>query len=336
MLAHLLAFLLLGAPSAGREALVVLNKSDATASLLDAATGEALAVLPTGAGPHEVAVRADGALAVVSDYGEATPGRTLSVLDLAGRRLARTIDLGAYRRPHGLAWVPRSGRLLVTVEAQAAVLEVDVDEGKVLRALPTRAQTSHMVAVAPDGERAFVANIVPGTVTALDLASGEVLAEIEAGAGCEGIDVAPDGGEVWTANRAAGTLSVLDARSLETRATLDAPGFPIRVKLTPDGKRALVSCAQAGEVCVFDVAERRLLAAIGLADLAGEAGGTMLGAGFQGPVPIGIQVHPDGATAWVAGSGLARVAVLDLGSLALRGSYPTGRQPDGLGFSRLP
>lgn len=336
----LAAALLCAARSAAlaEETLVALNKTDGSASLIDPATGTTRCVLATGQGPHEVAISPDGRWAIVADYGDQTAGRTLTVIDLAARSVARTIDLGEYRRPHGLAWSGTSGRLLVTAEVQAALLEVDVERGTVLRAMPTEAQASHMVAATPDGTRAFVANIASGSVSAIDLVSGKLLARITTGAGCEGIDVSPDGRAVWTANREAGTVSVIDAHSLALVATLEAPGFPIRIKLTPDGKRALVSCAEAGEVVVFDVAERELVASIGLAPLADEArAGHMFGQAFgDSPVPIGIQIHPDGQTAYVATTSIDRVAVLDLASLSLRQSFATGRQPDGLGFASRP
>jgi DNA-binding beta-propeller fold protein YncE len=89
--------------------LVVLEKDSARARLIDPATGATLASLPTGPFPHEVAVSPDGRLAVVADYGAQEPGRTLTVLDLAARRVARTVDLGAYRRPHGIVWLPPAG-----------------------------------------------------------------------------------------------------------------------------------------------------------------------------------------------------------------------------------
>ncbi|MCA8969446.1 MAG: YncE family protein, partial [Planctomycetes bacterium] len=184
---HLLRKVLLAAPllagAAAADTLVVLNKSADTATLLDPATGEARAVVATGAGPHEVAARADGKLAIVSDYGAETPGRTLSVLDLERGERARTIDLGEYRRPHGLAWSSESGHLLVTAEVQAVLLEVDVDEGKVVRAIPTEGRASHMVAASPDGTRAFVANIASGSLSAIDLEAGRLLAVVPTGAG---------------------------------------------------------------------------------------------------------------------------------------------------------
>ena len=46
------------------EQLIVLNKSDATASLIDLGTGAVVATMPVGTGPHEVAVSPDGRTAV--------------------------------------------------------------------------------------------------------------------------------------------------------------------------------------------------------------------------------------------------------------------------------
>ena len=74
-LAVLLGVFAIGAAAAAEPAtrltgtLVVLNKAEASASLIDCATGRELAKLPTGQGPHEVAISPDGKTAVVGDYG---------------------------------------------------------------------------------------------------------------------------------------------------------------------------------------------------------------------------------------------------------------------------
>lgn len=87
--------------------LVVTNKSTAQATIIDVATGEALASLPTGNGPHEIAMTRDGRTAVVTDYGTGpAPGHTLTVIDVPARKVVRTIELGEYTRPHGIVWLP--------------------------------------------------------------------------------------------------------------------------------------------------------------------------------------------------------------------------------------
>ena len=54
----------------------------------------------------------------------------------------------------------------------------EVREGKVVRAIATGQEISHMVAVTPEGNRAFVANIGSGSVTVVDLQTGQKLTDI--------------------------------------------------------------------------------------------------------------------------------------------------------------
>ncbi len=325
------------APDRLAGTLIVLDKSDAIARLIDPRSGETRASLATGEGPHEAAVSPDGRLAVVCDYGGREGGRTLTVLDLERAEVVRTVDLGEHRRPHGVQFQPDGRHAIVTVEASRAILRVDLLEGRVVRAFPTEAEASHMVALSSDGARAFVANIGSGSVTAIDLEAGTILKQIPTGAGAEGIDVSPDGKEVWVSNREADTLSVVDAEWLEVRATLPCAAFPIRVKLTPDGRHALVSNANSGDVAVFDAKERKELRRIAMQLTAVEgADERLFGDRFgKSPVPVGILIEPSGERAWVANTNADLVTVLDLGTWTVCGRIATGREPDGMAWSRL-
>jgi len=322
-------------PAACQETLIVLNKSDDSASLIDARTGATRIVLRTGSGPHEVAVSADGKLAVVANYGNDSGGNTLTLLDLEAEKVAGEIVLEGYSRPHGLAFLGETGRLLVTSEAQQALLEVDLVEGRVVRAIGTEAEGSHMLAIAPDGKRAYVANIGSGSVSVIDLVEGKLAAQIPTGAQCEGIDITPDGTEVWASNRGANTLSVIDTATLKVVAELETSAFPIRVKVTPDGKRVLVSCALASEIRVYDSASRQLERAVKMAYEPVEGSGERLfGEAFaESPTPVGILISGDGSRAYVANTNSNRIAVLDLASMAVVGTIATGNEPDGLGWS---
>lgn len=339
----LLSLGLAALPSAAGDLLLVLAKSGATVHALDADSGETLFSLPTGAGPHELAVSPDGSRAVVADYGAAGPdgyraGTTLSVIDLVAREVSATLTLDSHTSPHGIQFLPDGRHLAVTAERSAAVLLVDVIEGAIERVLPTGAGGSHMLVVSPDGHRVYTANMGSGSVSVIDLGSGELLAEIPTGAECEGIDITPDGKQVWASNRQAGTLSVIDTETLRVLAELDAPGFPIRVKLTPDGSRALVSCATASTVLVFDVKTRELLASLPIsADIADDAGTRLFGASLQdSPTPIGIVVHPNGSRAWVAAANADALVEIDLATLKVTRALPAGPEPDGLAFARMP
>src|SRR5258708_18430798 len=99
---------------------VVVNKGENTLAIVDSTAGRILARIPTGSGPHEVAVSTDGKLAFVSNYGSAAaPGRTISVIDIAARHELHRVNLDPLRRPHGLSFA--GGQLYFTAEGSKSI-----------------------------------------------------------------------------------------------------------------------------------------------------------------------------------------------------------------------
>jgi YVTN family beta-propeller protein len=329
--ALVVAAALLGAPALaadGANLLLVANKSAHNVSVLDLGTGKTLATIPTGHGPHEVAVSADGSLALVTNYGERSkPGSSLTVIDVAKRAAVRTIDLGKHRRPHGVVFFGDGHRAAVTTEDSRSVLVVDAGSGRIERAVETGQDVSHMVALAPDASHAYVANIGSGSLTVIDLKAGKVVKQVATGEGAEGVAVTPDGREIWVSNRAANTLSVVDARSLDVVATLPSPGYPIRAVLTPDGRHALVSNARSAELAIFDVKARKELKRLKLLEDDKGMVSQLFGAGS---FPVGIAVSTDGRRAFVAITGGDRIAVVDTNTWTVTGYWETGDEPDGM------
>jgi YVTN family beta-propeller protein len=323
--------------TAQAETLVVLNKSEATASLIDLASGAVRATLPTDHGPHEAAVSPDGRLALVGNYGtREKPGSSLTLIDIAAAKVVKTINLGGYRRPHGLLFLPGGKRALVTAEDNKALLDVDVDRGTVIEAYATNQDVSHMVAVALDGTRAFVANIGSGSVSVIDLEKGIATRTIETGAGAEGVTASVDGKEIWVTNRSADTVSVIDAESLEILAQIPCASFPIRAKATPDGQHVLVSCARTADIAVLDVATRKEVRRIPQDLRAVDTEERLFGDRFgDSSVPIGIIIHPNGKKAWVAHTNADVVAEIDLESWKIVRLLEAGREPDGMAYSAL-
>lgn len=334
----LAAFLAVSAAAAADGTLIVLNKSEATASLIDLSTGKAVAAVPTGEGPHEVAVSGDGRRALVTNYGPARkPGSSVTLIDIPGAKAIRTIDLGEYRRPHGVQFLSDERYAVVTAEANHALLLVNVRSGQVTKVGDTEQLTSHMVVVRPRGDRAYVANIGSGSMTAIDILKKDRLKTVKTGDGAEGITITPDGSQVWVTNRQADTVSVVDAESLKIVETFPVAAFPIRVKITPDGKRALISCARSGDVAVVDVASRREVGRISMelkakADTEGRLFSEQFG---ESSVPVGILIAPDGKRAYVAHTQADAVSVIDLEKGEVVDRLTPGKEPDGLGYSPL-
>jgi DNA-binding beta-propeller fold protein YncE len=97
---------------ASADTLVVLNKSEHTASLIDPESGKTLAKLPVGRGPHEVIVSSDGHTAYVSNLAP-------TVSALRETRCARRL---ATRSPCLISQSARSRRPTTTAPTRAARL----------------------------------------------------------------------------------------------------------------------------------------------------------------------------------------------------------------------
>lgn len=324
-------------PAAG-DRLLVCNKADHSLSLFAPGERRVVATLPTGRGPHEVAVSPDGSLAVVSDYGDQQPGQTLTVVDLASQQVLRTIELAttaadasgqvrskALQRPHGVRFVAPAS-VVVTSESARRLLLVDVAAGKVVRTWTTPQTTMHMVAVSSDLRRAAATSIREGNVVFFDLA-GEAVAgtpPIACGEGSEGLAVQPGTGTVWVGNRAANTVSVVDPTTAQVVKTLSTGDFPFRIVFTPDGARALVTCAESGELLVFDAATHERWREISI-----HADGSELSA-----LPMGVTTDPEGRNAYVTCGRGEFVAVVDLAAGAVKDRWAAGRGCDGIAYAR--
>lgn len=318
----ILAVSLLGAPDTTRAPegalLVVANKQEASLSIIDLASGKLVGTVPTGEGPHEVAVTSDGRFAIVANYGAQAPGNSLTVVDLRARSVARTIDLGDYRRPHGIVVLPGDSLVTVTSEQSRNAVIVSITGG-VRTAIPTSAQGSHMVAVTGDGKRGYTANVGSGSITELDLEKGMPLRSLPVAVQTEGVGVTPDGREVWVGSNGAHTVTIIDTRTWKPVDTLPAAGLPYRIAMSPDGRTAVVPAPMAGVIRVFDVATRKERAAVSFA-----------GGGGDGAGPVGSTISADSRYAFVALQGTNEAAMVDLASGKEITRYATGAGPDGI------
>lgn len=315
--------------------LIVLNKSDDTADLIDLKSQKSFATLPTGDGPHEVAVSENGKTAVVTNYGRANwPGNSLTVIDIAAKKVIKTITLD-YKAPHGIEFISED-QLLVTCEGSKKLIQVNLNSGQVEKAIDTDQETSHMVVYAPLSKKAFVANIRSGSVSVIDLENDTLEKIIKTGEGAEGTALSADGRTVWITNRSADTVTVIDVFTLETVHEFSSEKFPIRAKITTDGKYGLISNAQTGDVKVFDAMSKTLVKTISMEVSAKEKEASRLFQEFDdSPVPVGILIYPSNSHAFVANTNADIITIIDLNTLAISGRLTAGKEPDGLGYSSL-
>jgi YVTN family beta-propeller protein len=298
--------------------LLVLNKDDATLAFVDPSTRAVLGTVPTGESPHEIAVSGDGRLAFVSNYGGRTPGQTLSVIDIAARKEVHRADLGALRRPHGLAAV--GGEVYFTAEVNRLIGRYNPAANAVDWLLGTGQDVTHMIIVRPDERTMFTANIGSDSITVIERGTGApAFSEtvVPVGKGPEGMDLSPDGRELWAAHSRDGGVSIIDVGARKVVQTIDlGTKRSNRLKFTPDGKTVLVSDLEAGALIVVDAGQRKAVKRIAL-----------------GKNPEGILIQPDGARAYVAVNGDNYVSIIDLSSFQEIGRIKTGAGPDGMAWA---
>ncbi len=299
--------------------LVVTNKSPSTATIIDVGSGRTLATLPTGAGPHEVVMSSNGLWAVVTDYVGLpdNPGKTLTVINVPQLRVEKTIDLGTYTRPHGIAFQPGDSTVVVTSEATGNIVVVNLRSGA-LRAIATMGQGSHMVGVSADGRLAVTGNMRSHTATLIDIPSGKIVSHWQVPNTPEAINITPDGKEVWVGSNATGKLSAIRIGNDSVMTVAEGFGWPYRVAFTPSMNTVLVPDLKNEELRFIDFNTRRERSRLQL----------------KSAGPQGIVYTPDGRYAFLSLSTQARVAIVDVDRQMIVGYLASGDTPDGVAYAR--
>ncbi len=318
---------LLIAQAAPKETLLALSKRDHTLAIVDPSSLKVIAKAAVGNDPHEVIASSDGKIAYVSNYGGGAYN-TLAVIDLVSQKPMPSIDLGALKGPHGLAFT--AGKVWFTAEAAKAIGSYDPAMRKVDFILGTGQNRTHMIYVFDDLKHIVTTNVSSGTVSFIEKlpprtgrgSPGSPEGDweetvIQVGNGSEGFDVSPDGKEIWVANAQDGTVSIIDVASKKVVNTLSA-NVPSanRLKFTPDGTHVLISGLRLENVVVLEAHTREEIKKIKV-----------------GHGAAGIEMQPDGARAFVASTPDNYVSVIDLKTLEVTGRVDVGPEPDGLAWA---
>jgi DNA-binding beta-propeller fold protein YncE len=250
--------------------LLVAHKWDDSVGFYNAVTGELETVVPIGRRPHELALSHDGTRVYATLYGidlyteTAEGGRSVAILDVPHRLKLGEIDLGKYRRPHGIAIGRRSGLLYVTCDHPAALLILDPKQNTVAASIELTNSKSlcHMVTVSHDERTAYVANCGTADVAVIDLIAGREVNRIAVGGIPMGMTLSNDGKRLWATTRTANALAVIDTAAQKIERMIELAGHPVRTTLTPDGRHLLVTLIDSGEVAVVDTTVGMLLCRI--------------------------------------------------------------------------
>lgn len=256
------------ASAAGRaDLLVVEKKGDAVGFY--ASSGERVAEVRVGRTPHEAAVSRDGRYAFVSNNGvlwmdyEGPGGNSLSVIDIPGRRLAATLPLGKFHRPHGIAIDPLSARAFVTAENPDRLVLVDLDARAVIADFDNGGVDPHMVTFDRDGRWGYVSNTASGTVGAVHAVTGE-LRLIAVGKGPQGSLLSRDGKILWVTCRDEGRIDLIETATKTVVGSIVTGKGVNRLAATPDESLLVYSLQYENAVGIADIGRREELVRVPL------------------------------------------------------------------------
>jgi len=223
--------------------------------------GKVLKEVNIGGHPHEMTFSPDGRYVYTTDNGvlwmteTGSGGNTVSIIDTRTQSLVGTIDLGKYRRPHGIDVDPKTGNLLVTTELPSMLLMVDPRARNVVKEYDIKGKAPHIVKLAADRVWAYTSNTDTGTLSAVNLRTSEVKV-IPIGERPQGMAFSPDGRRLYVTNLNSDSISVIDTKAKVRIGDIPTGKGPVRIMITPDGKTA-VYALQTGEAVGFANTETR-------------------------------------------------------------------------------
>jgi DNA-binding beta-propeller fold protein YncE len=245
----------------GGPNLILTAKSANKIQFFDAMTLAKTGEIDMPASTHEMIRSQDGGKVYASVYGggifgkNKDPDRRIAVIDLASKKLERSIDVGDNYAPHSVM-MDVGGTLWSTAELGNAVLAIGPETDKVERI--DVGGSPHWITVSHSTGKLFASFKTKETVAVVDTASRRMTSKIAIPHGAEGIAVSPDGETLFVCAHWKGVVHVIDARTHALRRTLAIAGAPgeanqlRRVRVSPDGRYVCASSHVDNFAAVYD------------------------------------------------------------------------------------
>ena len=300
--------------------LVASNTADDTISIIDLKSFEIRATLKLGAAPEHMELSPGGELLAVGNI----DGGTISLVSLSEEReIARVPGLN---HPHNMTFSPDGSRLYVANLGAGYVSVIDVAQARIIDEIPVAeprlivANAGHdeyqgiiNVTASADGRLGFAAHGETGSLAVIDLVTGEKLRSLALGDRPWRAYGAAQGRYMVVPNNGEGTISVISTETLDVVATLPGAAGVTGVNSDPEGKTAFVISRTENKLVLIDL------------DKLAPAGEIALPGGPETGV-----ISPHGEKLYVALSGVAKIAVIDVPGRKLLGMIDNvGKEPWG-------
>ena len=227
-----------------KEILLLVEKCSHCFSYYDIESGSRLHSVRLPEFPHEFVVDAAQRYAYIGHYGVETSGHlgaggtSIFQIDIAERKLARTIDIAPFNRLHGMQ-MDDQDRLFALSEdrAQLVVLDHPATDTAPRRAVPTGGIKSHLFALSRDGQTAYAMNLLSHTVTKIKPFDATFAPQACApGEKPEGYALSTDEKTLFVTCRWSNTLAAIDTATMQVLRTAPSRDDATRLYLYRDGR----------------------------------------------------------------------------------------------------
>lgn len=209
--------------SADGRKLYIASEDTGQAVVMDAQSGQQLAVMPVGGEPEGVTLSPDGRWVYMSSEED----HQIAVIDTGSDQVVATLEVG--QRPRFTEFSDDGALAFVSGENDGTITVVDARAHKVLRkwqleggalVRPVGMTVSH------DGKLLYTVTGRGRTLLAIDVQSGRQVASVEVGPRPWGVAISPDGATLFTANGNSNDVSVVDAATMQVTARIPAGNSP--------------------------------------------------------------------------------------------------------------
>ena len=188
--------------------------------------------------------------------------------------------------------------------------------GKLISSIPV-GDTPKGIKIHPDGNLAFVANEVSGTVSVIDLSSFTLTKEIEVGMIPHNIRFDSKGNTAYVTLQGENKIVIIDVKNLKMTDAISVEKLPHNLDLSPDDRYLYTTNIGTSDIAVIDLQTKQIIKRIDVS------------AGHHG-----IDVTNDGARIYVSGIGSDKVNVIDVESLERIKQIDVGDGPHGIRASQ--
>jgi YVTN family beta-propeller protein len=223
----------------------VSNSSADSVSVIDTNTNVVIATIETDKAPVNPTFTPDHRRVYVSN----SQAGTLSIIDVASHE-ATTVAAGG-PSPSGLAFTPDGKTLLVTllggaVTTAGSLVFIDVATRDISASIALGADPER-IAITPDGKRAYIDNLIDGTMSVIDVADRKVAATVSLGNLPFNPLITPDGKLLYVGVMQSNSIAVIDTATDELSGTISVDS-PNGMAFGLDYQTLYVTNASAGTV----------------------------------------------------------------------------------------